>query len=46
MRQDRYRWRQHLLSLAVYAAIWGRRFAARFNRLLLAHEMGHYVAAR
>jgi Zn-dependent protease len=35
-----------LLSLVVYATIWGWRFAAGFIALLLAHEMGHYVAAR
>jgi Zn-dependent protease len=35
-----------LLSLAVYAAIWGWRYAAGFIALLFAHEMGHYIAAR
>jgi Zn-dependent protease len=35
-----------LLSLAVYATIWGWRYAAGFVALLFAHEMGHYVAAR
>src|SRR5262249_4640898 len=35
-----------LLSLAVYATIWGWRYAAGFLGLLLVHEMGHYVAAR
>jgi Zn-dependent protease len=35
-----------LLSLALYATIWGWRYAAGFVALLLAHEMGHYVAAR
>jgi Zn-dependent protease len=35
-----------LLSLAVYATIWGWRYAAGFVALLLVHEMGHYVAAR
>lgn len=35
-----------LLSLAVYATIWGWRYAAGFFALLFAHEMGHYVAAR
>lgn len=35
-----------LLSLAVYASIWGWRYAAGFIALLFAHEMGHYVAAR
>ncbi|HMA52136.1 MAG TPA: site-2 protease family protein, partial [Magnetospirillaceae bacterium] len=35
-----------LLSLLVYGAIWGWRYAAGFLALLLIHEMGHYVAAR
>jgi Zn-dependent protease len=35
-----------LLSLVVYAAIWGWRYAAGFIGLLFAHEMGHYIAAR
>jgi len=35
-----------LLSLAVYASIWGWRYAAGFLVLLLVHEMGHYFAAR
>jgi Zn-dependent protease len=35
-----------LLSLVVYAAIWGWRYAAGFIALLFAHEMGHYIAAR
>ncbi|XYD11912.1 site-2 protease family protein (plasmid) [Methylobacterium sp. NMS12] len=35
-----------LLSLAVYAGLWGWRFALGFLVLLLAHELGHYVAAR
>jgi Zn-dependent protease len=35
-----------LLSLAVYATIWGWRYAAGFVALLFAHEMGHLVAAR
>ena len=35
-----------LLSLAVYASIWGWRFAAGFIALLFAHEMGHVGAAR
>lgn len=35
-----------LLSLVVYAAIWGWQYAAGFIGLLFAHEMGHYVAAR
>jgi Zn-dependent protease len=35
-----------LLSLVVYAAIWGWKYAAGFIGLLFAHEMGHYIAAR
>ena len=35
-----------LLSLAVYATIWGWPYAAGFVALMLAHEMGHFVAAR
>jgi Zn-dependent protease len=35
-----------LLSLVVYASIWGWRYAAGFVALLFAHEMGHYIAAR
>ena len=35
-----------LLSLAVYASIWGLPYAAGFIALLFLHEMGHYVAAR
>lgn len=35
-----------LLSLAIYATIWGWRYAAGFIALLFAHEMGHYIAAR
>lgn len=35
-----------ILSLALYATIWGWPFAAGFVGLLFAHEMGHYVAAR
>jgi Zn-dependent protease len=35
-----------LLSLALYASIWGWRYAAGFVALLFVHEMGHYVAAR
>ncbi|MGA2056713.1 MAG: site-2 protease family protein [Bradyrhizobium sp.] len=35
-----------LLSLAVYAAIWGWQYATGFIGLLFAHEMGHYIAAR
>jgi Zn-dependent protease len=35
-----------LLSLAVYATIWGWRYAAGFVGLLFVHEMGHYLAAK
>lgn len=35
-----------LLSLAVYATVWGWPYAAGFITLLFAHEMGHYIAAR
>jgi Zn-dependent protease len=35
-----------LLSLVVYASLFGWRYAAGFLALLLVHEMGHYVAAR
>src|SRR5215468_9994723 len=35
-----------LLSLVVYATIWGWLYAAGFIALLFAHEMGHFVAAR
>jgi Zn-dependent protease len=35
-----------LLSLAVYATIWGWPYAAGFIALLFAHEMGHFAAAR
>ena len=35
-----------LLSLAIYATIWGWPYAAGFIALLFVHEMGHYVAAR
>lgn len=35
-----------VLSLALYAAVWGWAFAAGFVALLLVHEMGHYLAAR
>jgi Zn-dependent protease len=35
-----------LLSLVIYATIWGWPYAAGFIALLFAHEMGHYVAAR
>lgn len=35
-----------LLSIGVYAWIFGLRFAVGFVGLLLLHEMGHYIAAR
>jgi Zn-dependent protease len=35
-----------ILSLIVYAAIFGWYYAAGFIFLLLLHEMGHYIAAR
>ena len=35
-----------LLSLVVYAMIWGWPYAAGFIALLFMHEMGHYIAAR
>jgi Zn-dependent protease len=35
-----------LLSLAIYATIWGWPYAAGFIALIFAHEMGHYAAAR
>jgi Zn-dependent protease len=35
-----------LLSLLVYAFVYGWRYAAGFIALLFVHEMGHYVAAR
>lgn len=35
-----------LISLAVYASIYGWRFAAGFIGLLYVHEMGHFLAAR
>jgi Zn-dependent protease len=35
-----------LLSLALYAGIWGWRYAAGFVGLLFVHEMGHFIAAR
>jgi Zn-dependent protease len=35
-----------LLSLALYATVWGWPYAAGFIALLFAHEMGHFVAAR
>ncbi len=35
-----------VVSLAVYASLWGWRFAAGFIALLFLHELGHYIAAR
>jgi Zn-dependent protease len=35
-----------LLSLAIYATIWGWPYAAGFIALMFVHEMGHFVAAR
>ena len=35
-----------LLSLVVYASIFGWSYAAGFIGLLFVHEMGHYIAAR
>jgi Zn-dependent protease len=35
-----------LLSLAIYAMIWGWPYAAGVVVLLFVHEMGHFVAAR
>jgi Zn-dependent protease len=35
-----------LLSLIVYAFVFGWRYAAGFILLLFVHEMGHYIAAR
>jgi Zn-dependent protease len=35
-----------LVSLAVYAGIFGWRYAAGFLGLLFIHEMGHFLAAR
>ncbi|HEX2010970.1 MAG TPA: site-2 protease family protein [Roseateles sp.] len=35
-----------LLSLVVYAFVYGWRYAAGFIALLFVHEMGHYIAAR
>ena len=34
-----------LLSLAIYASIWGWTYAAGFVALMFVHEMGHYIAA-
>jgi Zn-dependent protease len=35
-----------LLSLALYAVVFGWRYAAGFVALIFIHEMGHYIAAR
>ena len=35
-----------LISLVVYAFVFGWRYAAGFVALLLVHEMGHYLAAK
>src|SRR5258706_2051337 len=35
-----------LLSVVLYAFVWGWRYAAGFVALLFVHEMGHYIAAR
>jgi Zn-dependent protease len=35
-----------LISVAVYALVYGWRYAAGFVALLLVHELGHYIAAR
>ena len=35
-----------LVSIAVYAALFGWWYAVGFVALLLVHEMGHYIAAR
>src|SRR6185369_14380059 len=35
-----------LVSLIVYAFVYGWRYAAGFIALLFIHEMGHYLAAR
>jgi Zn-dependent protease len=35
-----------LLSLAIYATVWGWPYAAGFIALMFLHEMGHFVAAR
>jgi Zn-dependent protease len=35
-----------LLSLAIYAMIWGWPYAAGVVLLLFVHEMGHFIAAR
>jgi len=35
-----------LLSVVVYAFVWGWRYAVGFVVLMFVHEMGHYLAAR
>jgi len=35
-----------LLSVVVYAFIWGWRYAVGFVALMFVHEMGHFIAAR
>jgi Zn-dependent protease len=35
-----------LLSIAIYAQLFGWKYAVGFVLLLLCHEMGHYIAAR
>ena len=35
-----------LISLVVYAWLYGWRYAAGFIALLFVHEMGHFIAAR
>lgn len=35
-----------LLSIGVYAMIWGWQYAVGFVLLIFVHEMGHYLAAR
>jgi Zn-dependent protease len=35
-----------LLSVVLYAFVWGWRYAAGFVALIFVHEMGHYIAAR
>ncbi len=35
-----------LLSVIVYAFVWGWRYAVGFVVLMFVHEMGHYIAAR
>jgi len=35
-----------LLSVVIYAFVWGWKYAVGFVVLLFVHEMGHYIAAR